>query len=102
MLRKITSAILATAMAASIFTFGFTNQSFASDAAITEEGAITIAVEDAKVDKAQDAKAEKVTENGAEVFHVTFYVGKAKITYCIDAASGAIKTRHMNNAPVAN
>ena len=101
MLKKITSAILATAMAASIFTFGFTTQSFASEAAITAESAITIALEDSKYDKAQDAKAVKATENGAEIYQVTFYVGKATITYRIDASTGAVLGRNINNAPVA-
>ena len=100
MFRKLTSGIMTFVTVASLITC-VAPVSFASDAAVTAEKAITIAVEDAKFDKAQDAKAEKVTENGAEVYKVTFYVGKAAVTYRIDAASGAVLGRTMNNAPVA-
>ena len=102
MIRKLTSGILTFVAVASVVSFTLPIHAFASEAAVTSEKAITIAIEDAKFDKAQDAKAELVTENGAEVYKVTFYVGKAAVTYRIDAASGTVLGRTMNNAPVAN
>ena len=100
MMKRFLAGLVGMAMAASIFTFGFTTQSLASSSAITEEGAIAIAVENAKFDNVQNARAEKATVNGAEIFTVTFYVGKATVTYRIDAASGAVLGRTMNNAPI--
>ena len=102
MVKRIMAAILTTAMAASIFTFNFTVQSFASEAALTEDSAIEIALKDSAYAKdAKDAQAVQATENGAEIYKVTFYVGKAAITYRIDA-SGNILGKTLNNAPVAN
>jgi uncharacterized membrane protein YkoI len=93
MIKKILSGVMAMAMAASIFTFGFAAQTFAAEeAAINEEAALQIALDASRyTDKvAQYEKVWKDTVDGKEVYKVVFYVGKAAFTYRIDAATGEI------------
>ena len=100
MFKKITSVMLAFAMVASIACVG-SIKSYAAEeetVAITGEEAIAIALEDSAYGAAaQNARVDAA--EGADVYNVTFYVGKAVISYRIDAA-GAIIARSMNNAPI--
>ena len=93
MFKKVLSGIMAMAMAASIFTFGFSAQTFAAEeAAINEEAAFQIALDASKYTE-KVAKYEKVwkdTVDGKEVYKVIFYVGKVAFSYRIDAATGEI------------
>ena len=68
-------------------------------AGITEQQALQIALKDAKV--AQNAisrtRIKRDRENGRNVFEVEFHVGRTEYNYDIDATTGAIVERDVDN-----
>ena len=107
MMKRFLAGLVSLAMAASIFTFGYSSVSMAAEntatetaaVEITEAEAIQIAYTASKYsDKViQYTKAWKASDNGKDVYKVEFYVGKARFGYTIDVATGEIIKKYVKD-----
>ena len=89
MMKKLTSAILAIAMMTTLSVSSFA-------AGITAEEATQIALKDSNL-----ATTEAIAEAKDDgTFLVKVYIGKASCSYKIDAATGNVISKTLNNAPI--
>ena len=101
MMKRFVAGLAGIAMAASIFTFGSSNVSYAAEeaAAKTADEAIQIAIDASKyTDKViKYTNVWEAEEDGTAIYKVEFYVGKARFSYHIDAATGEIIKKEVNS-----
>ena len=99
MMKRFVAGLAGIAMAASIFTFGFSNVSFAAENAAqkTEEEALKIAIDASKYSDKVVQYAKVWKDDGSDVYKIEFYVGKARFNFHIDAATGEIVKREVHS-----